>query len=212
MFGNKGQFFLITALIFVIYFSVLFSSSLSYETTIESRKYLEFYIYSDYFENFKSELGKIFTYFYDNSSMKNFVKNFTIYARDKFDLKDMGLREIFLLASYDTIQANQEQILSISLLNLLNKGISNINITFNYNNTSRTQSSLEDSNFFETFFGFNIASDSTYKLILKYNDGENQSYEIDVPLKIVKSKKIGFWVVSLKIDGSLIKDTFENVG
>lgn len=210
--NNKGQFFLILALLFVVFFSILFSTSLSYDTLLKTRKSLEYNIYSENFENIKNEEGKIFTYFYYDPNMKNYVWNFTTYSRDRFELNGVEIKGLFLLAYYDTIVANQERILNVSFLNVVKTNITNINITFTYNNTSRNQTSLEDSNFFETYFGFNIPSDSSYNLILKYNDGENRTYNITVPLKIGKSKKIGFWAISLKAGDFLLKDDFQKVG
>lgn len=212
MFGRcKGQFFLITTLIFMIYLSTLLTS-FSYESLLKQRESMEYYVYAENFENVKGEEKRIFTYFYENSSMKDFIKNFTYYVREKLELRNIELKTIFLLASYEKIQANQEQALNVSLLNLVKDEISNINITFTYNNTSKSLASLSDSKFFETSFNFNISSDSDYKLILKYHNGKNQEYEVSVPLRIGKSKKIGFWVISLKAENFLIKEDFEKIG
>ena len=214
MYGKfKGQLFLIMCLIFLLFFASLIRTSyLPYENLIKMRESSEYFVYLENFENLKNEYEKIFIYFYFNQSLRDFVQNFTIFVRERFELRNIKLKTIFLLASYDKIEANKEKNLRVSLTNLAGNYISKINITFTYDNTSKTLQALDDKKTFETFFVFNISSNADYKLILSYFDESEQNYEIKIPLRIGKSKKIGFWVVSFQAGKFYLKDYFEKIG
>jgi hypothetical protein len=211
MFGrNKGQFFLLFSLVIImVIFSIFFS--FPSEQLSKSRENLENYVYLSILSNIEEEQQKIFEYFYFNSSLKDFEKNFSVYIRGKLELRNIEFKNVFLLASYDNIEANNQETLNISLLNLLGNEMNNINITFTYDNSSKLLSSLSDGNFFETSFSFNISSNVDYNLILEFSNNEKEEYKINIPLRIGKSKKIGFWVNSLQAERFYIKKDFFEV-
>jgi hypothetical protein len=211
MFGrNKGQFFLLFSLVIVLFFFAMFYSSPP-ESLSRTRENFENYVYLSILENIEEEQEKIFEYFYYNSSLNDFEKNFSFYVREKLKPRNIELKNIFLLASYDNIEANREEALNISFLNLFDSEIYNINITFTYDNTSKTLPSLPDGNFFETSFVFNISSNVDYALILEFFDEGKEEYRINIPLRIGESKKIGFWIDFLQAENFYIKKDFSEV-
>jgi hypothetical protein len=205
MFGSKGQFFIIAVLIFVIYYASLIFYSFNTQSLIERQQSIENFLFQNYFEQIKEEEKNIFEYFYFNESMRDFIKNFTIYARNKFALSNFNLGALFLLANYSEISSGQNQSLSVYLLNLLNEKI-NANLTFNQTSSFASLNDLES---FETSFNFSISEDKEENLYLSCEEG---NFTIAIPLKIGKSKKIGFWILVFEREKLKLKESFSLVG
>ena len=205
MFGSKGQFFIIAVLIFIIYYASLIFYSFNTQSLIERQQSIENFLFQNYFEQIKEEEKNIFEYFYFNESMRDFIKNFTIYARNKFALSNFNLGALFLLANYSEISSGQNQSLSVYLLNLLNEKI-NANLTFNQTSSFASLNDLES---FETSFNFSISEDKEENLYLSCEEG---NFKIAIPLKIGKSKKIGFWILVFEREKLKLKESFSLVG
>jgi hypothetical protein len=205
----KGQLFLITVALFIIYFSTLLFYSNSAEILLKQRRNMENYLYSEVLSNIKMENEKIFFYFYYDQRLLDYIKNFTFYIRNKLEPKNIEFKNLFLIVEQPTVNAGIEQEMNVSLLNLLNLEISSINIKFTYDNSTKTFPSLEDGKILKTSFTFNITEDREYKIILSYYGGGNQTHEIIIPFKVGRSKRIGFFSISLEIGDSVLKEEIE---
>jgi predicted PurR-regulated permease PerM len=92
MFGrNKGQFFLLFSLIIILPIFAIFFSFPS-EQLSKSRENLENYVYLSILSNIEEEQQKIFEYFYFNSSLKDFEKNFSAYIRGKLESRNIEFK------------------------------------------------------------------------------------------------------------------------
>ena len=190
--SSKGQFFLIAAVIFLLYFA----ATLFYSTRVQTTQgvEVELMLQEETLKNFEREQATLFTYFYNNASLLELVKNFTLRAQKKFG-GEARLGVIFLLVKQPLVKANQQQSFNASLLNLWDDVITSINLTFNQ--TTQTKSLLQNSELWKTSFPFSVSSDTDQKLYLSFTHLRKQSFEVEIPFRIGKEKKIGFWVVAL---------------
>jgi len=188
--GSKGQYFLITALLLIIYFSTLARYTYTASNSLGYRKALEYWTWRNIYEQIKTEEKSLFDYFYFNSSVDKLIKNYTLWVRNDLAVSNAELRIVFLLAS------KSGTTLSVKLINLAGEPITNINLT--YNGTSKTTIGLDDGK--EWSVSFTVQGN---KLSLTYVEaGETNSYTINL------GEKTGFWVQTLEASGYKIKESY----
>jgi len=191
MLGSKGQYYLITALLLVIYFSTLARYSFSISSSLNYEKALENYVTKSSFEQIEAEEKGLFTYFYYNDSMPDLVKNYSLWLRDRLHGKNEMLRIVFLYA------VKSDSGLSTRLINLAGEPITGISLSFNGSTQSIT--GLDDGREWQTSF-----TGSGTELELNYTEaGEANSYSVSL------GSKTAFWVMSLEAENSRIKESFE---
>ena len=189
----KGQAFIILAIILVlILFLVKNLSPRGLIIKEESIEELEF-------ENLKHEILK--TVQISCPEIENITKNlnkFVKFARNSLKQRGVDLNCFLVGIFYPNVTPNQETKLNVSILNLLGSEIQVLNLTFSYDNTSKVFNSVADGRKIETSFWFNTSVDTNYTLRIFYRTSvQDRTEKILIPVKIGKSKFIGFFDLEL---------------
>lgn len=157
---NKGQMFLITAVIIIVTLITLVTTS-NLTNIIQEKRELEGRFERDFFINIVDELIKVIEISYHQSSnITNNVFDFGNFTRKKMTER---LQTFEFLYVGSLVNVSDQQ-MNVTLVNLLNKPIL---ATIDLNGTSSSQDDIADASSWMTNFTFNPGS--TYVLTVSYN-------------------------------------------
>ncbi|MBI5872044.1 hypothetical protein HZB88_03075 [archaeon] len=206
MSGRKGQMFIIMGVIFIVLFAALKTYYLS-GSDVKRKEYLENSLEKEKFLVLKQESKKIVAMAYDQNTTL-VVQNFFNFVKDKLYGKDLSLEVFFLKANFSTVVSNTNTNMNVSVLNMLGRGISNLNLTFN--GSTQFVSSLADNSTYSTNFTFNTSSDINYTLTVSYSTSSSGvSYSITISTMVNKGRVVGFYDLALIGSTTRHQDIFQ---
>jgi len=200
---NKGQVFLISAIILIVVLIIL-RVGINLPDVIQNTKKLEENFEKDFFINVVNELVKtIEISYYQPDNMTNNVYNFGNFTRKKMTER---LQEFeFLYVSSITPKSSGIDDMNVSVINLLNKPI-NLTLTLDGTPTqTRNHDNMVDYSSYDT--SFYIEQGTNYILTVSYNRTYNEYITIETKPWI--SKYIGFFDVTLIGKETTYKDKFQ---
>ncbi|GEM_PF-1646538 len=203
---NKGQMFIIAAIIFVIGLVVI-KNSLTLHQFLENKRFVESGLEKLEFQNIKKEIDKVIQISYDNKeNLVENINNFILFARDVLSTHLSNLNGILIETIHDEVVANSDMQINITLLNLIGN-IEILNITFN--NSTRSFSDIQEGTIINTYFIFNTNSDNNYTLNFYYKTSTENAYEsLVIPVEIGRSKFVGFFDIRLNSERAEYRDKF----
>jgi len=192
---RKGQAFLIASIIACILLALL-RINLNLSELERSIQTLQADFEREEMENVERELLRSIEY----SRVEDLTKNLEIFSN--FSRKALGRRKLTfnaLLLQCLLPKVSGESQLNVTIFNMLGVEIESLNLTFSYDNSTRSFSSIRDGESVRTNFIFSTNSDVNYTLILSYKTfREEKREEILIPVEIGRSKFIGFFELELK--------------
>lgn len=198
---NKGQMFLITAVIIIVALIILVTSS-NLTNIIQEKRELEGRFERDFFINIVDELVKAIEISYHQSSnITNNVFDFGNFTRKK--IKERLLDFEFLFVGSITPSENGSVTMNVTVVNLLNEPI---NATLQLNSSTPVNfSEIVDYGYWDT--NYSITQGNNYILTVGYN----QTYEENVTIetKANKSVYVGFFDITLIGSKTTHKDKFQ---
>lgn len=205
MSGRKGQMFIIMGIIFIVLFAALKTYYLS--SDVKRKEYLEDSLEKEKYLVLKQEAKKVVAMAY-NQDTTSLVRDFFNFVNNKIYGKDLSLEIFFVKANFSAVTANANTSMNVSVLNMLGKGISDLNLTFN--SSSQIVSSLADNSTYYTNFTFNTSVDVNYTLTVSYSTSSGStSYSISIPVIVNKGGVIGFYDFALIGSTSRHQDVFQ---
>lgn len=200
---DKGQVFLITAVILIVILVILRAGVNLPDITQRGRK-LEGQFEKDFFVNIINELPKVIeiSYYQPNNITSN-VHNFGNFTRKKMTEKMQEFE--FLYVGSITPKSSGNDIMNVSVINLLKKPI---NLTLILNSTplqNNNHDNMEDDKTYNT--SFNINQSVHYVLTVRYNGTYEENITIET--ESGKSRYVGFFDVILNGSETTYKDKFQ---
>jgi hypothetical protein len=200
---NKGQMFIITAVIMIVVLIIL-KTGVNIPDIMQKNRELEGKFEHDFFINVADELTKTIDISYHQSiNITNNVFDFANFTRKKMTehLQDFQ----FLYVSCITPKSSGTDTMNVSLINMLNKSI---NATLQIS-TSPMQSSNNDNMLDMSIWNtnFTITQGNNYILTVGYNG--TYSENITIQTKINGSVYIGFFDTTLIGSETTYKDKFQ---
>ena len=200
---NKGQVFLISAIILIVILVILRTGN-NLPDVIQSSKKLQENFEKDFFINVVNELVKtIEISYYQPGNMTNNVYNFGNFTRKKMTER---LQEFeFLYIGSITPKSSGSDTMNVSVINLLNEPI-NLTLSLNSSPTQiRNNNNMGDYSSYDT--SFSITQGTHYILTISYN----RTYEENITIETAseKSKYVGFFDITLIGSETTYKDKFQ---
>ena len=200
---DKGQVFLITAVIMIIIL-VLLRIGTNLPDIIQRGRKLEGQFEKDFFINVAHELSKVIEISYHQSNnITNNVYNFGNFTRKKMTEKMQEFE--FLYVGCITPKSSGSDTMNVSAINLLNEPI-NLTLTLNSTPTqTRNRDNFVDYNSYNT--SFSITQGTHYVITVSYN----RTYVENITIETVsgKSKYVGFFDTTLIGKETTYKDKFQ---
>ena len=200
---NKGQTFIITAVIMIVVLIIL-KTGINIPDIIQKNRELEGKFEHDFFVNVADELTKTIDISYHQlTNITNNVFDFANFTRKKMTehLQDFQ----FLYVSCITPKSSGSDTMNVSVINMLNKPI---NATLQIS-TSPLQSNNSDNMLDMSIWNtnFTITQGNSYILTVGYNG--TYSENITIQTKINGSVYIGFFDITLNGSETTYKDKFQ---
>jgi len=196
---NKGQMFLISAVVIIVVL-ILLKVSYNLPDILERKKEMETRFENEFFTNIADELPHVIDVSYHQS--KNITRNVFNFAN--FTRKTMNERlmdfEFLYISSLTSINNSN---MNVTVVNLLNR---NINVTINLNDSQTdSQNNISDSSDWSTIF--NINPGQGYTLSIYYNN----MYEgnVTIPTYASKDTYVGFFDINLIGSQTTYKNKFQ---
>jgi hypothetical protein len=200
---NKGQVFLIMAVIFIVILVIL-RININLTEIIQGGRKLEGNFEKDFFVNVVNELPKVIEIsYYQSNNITNNVYNFGNFTRKKMTEKMQEFE--FLFVGSITPRSSGSDTMNVSVVNLLNKPI---NLTLTLNNTippTLNNDNMVDYSSYTT--SFVITQGTHYILTVGYNGTYEEN--ITIVTESGKSKYVGFFDVTLTGKETTYKDKFQ---
>jgi len=198
---NKGQMFIIAAIIMIVILVIL-KAGVNIPDIMQRNRELEGKFEHDFFVNLVDELKKTIDISYHQSNnITNNVYSFANFTRKKMTERLQNFD--FLCAGVITPASSDNDIMNVTVVNLLGKPI---NATLQLNSfTPVNYSEMLDSTSWTT--NYSIIQGQTYTLIVGYNG--TYSENVTIQTKVNQSKYVGFFDITLKGSETTYKDKFQ---
>jgi len=200
---NKGQFFLITAVMIIVTLIIL-KTNVDIPSVVQKKRELEGRFEKEFFINTANELVKTIeiSYHQSNNITRN-VHDFANFTRKKMIERSLDFQ--FLYVGSITPNSSVPDKMNVSIINLLNKPI---NLTLILNSTTPqtfNHDNMIDYNRNDT--SFDINQDTHYILTVSYNGTYEENVTIETESK--KSKYVGLFDITLIGSETTYKDKFQ---
>lgn len=196
----KGQMFIIIGIIVSI-FIIFLKTTIGITSILENKQHLEAILRSLTFQNLKNELTKTIQISYNKTDVFSNVNDFLNFSRRIIQVKDLELDTIAVEAIFPNVSAGIDTQMNVTIYNLLNTKLQNLDLSFSYDNSVRNFTNIADNSIVDINFTFNTNSNVNYTLSVFYKSFSSNSTEsISIPVEIGKSKLITFF--DLKLAGS----------
>jgi len=199
--NNKGQAFLITAVILIITL-VLLKMNINIPDILERKKELKTRFEKNFFENIADELVKVVEIsYYQSSNITNNVFDFGNFTKKKMTERLQSFE--FLYVGAITPASSGNDIMNVTVVNLLNGSIDatlQLNSFVPINNSEMVESSSWTTD-------YSIDQGQTYTLIIGYNGTYSENMTIGT--KANEGVYVGFFDITLTGSESTYKDKFQ---
>lgn len=200
---NKGQMFLILALIMIVAI-VLLRINADLPSILRREEELRARLEEEFFQNIVEELTKVveISYHQPGNITRN-VFDFGNFTRKKMTERMQEFE--FLFVGCITPKSSGLDTMNVSVINLLNKPI-NLTLTLNSSPPqTRNQDNMVDQSRYDT--SFSIVQGTDYILMIEYN----RTYEENITIRteVGESKYVGFFDVTLVGEETTYKDKFQ---
>jgi hypothetical protein len=180
MFG-KGQALIVFSLMIVM---LLVTLRISANPRVQDEIVFKFNLIlaKKQFENVKSEILKSADIAARSNQIEK-TKDFLVYLKN-----NLGLEILWVLVKVPKVNAGTSTTLNVTITNLEKNSLSNLSLTFSYDNSSKLKDYLAPGETWQTSFDFISSEDTNYALFLSYVKGEEEvKKNLEIPIKMNKS-------------------------
>lgn len=203
---NKGQMFLIMALVIIIVI-VMLKISLNLTKIMEDKRYLEAGLERLEFQNIRNELIKTVQISYSQpENISQNVNEFARFARDSYFARAIDIKGIFLQTLQVNVTSGELARINVTVLNAMDAEINTLNLTFNgTEQIFRTIANMRSINTNFTFTGGSY----NFTLTMFYNTSyENATERIIIPTEAGKQKATAFFDIRMITSRAELRDKF----
>lgn len=203
--NNKGQIFLIIAVITIIII-VLIKTSMSLVDVIENKRSLEAGLERLEFRNVRNEMERTIQITYNQSNTTANTEKYFNSAKNFTSSAGYELTGFFVETAHPKINGSDQRF-NVSALNLLGEEI--INLDFEFNGDTANFTYVAESSRAETNFTINTGTDVNYTLSVHYKTPTVEDTEgMLIQVEMGESKFIGFYDLRLETDKTKNQDKF----
>ena len=205
----KGQIFLIASVIVIITL-VLIKNSIDITSVLENKRSLESSLERLEFENAKRELIRTVDYSANfSTNISTGVEIFLKFSQNVFSQRTNDFQAIAVSTYYPRVVSGSMVTINFTVLNLLERNLDFLNLTFSSTNVSTTFRDVAQAAIVTTNSTFTTSNTVNYTLTVFYNTTQgNITENILIPVEIGKSKFVGFFDLILKSSRLTQRDKF----
>lgn len=206
----KGQAYLILAILITATLVIL-RLSLSESSILQNNQQLQANLDSLELKNMEKGIRQALTIGYTMPNRSSNVNTFIDFVRSSESARGNTLSGLSIQSTYPNVTGGSNATMNTSIYNFLGASISNLTLTWSYDNSSQIFTNLTDNTTQSTTFTFNTNSNVNYTLSAYYTVSNiTTSRNITIPVTIGTSKFAGFYTLTLSTSQSTPVDEFTN--